>query len=396
MSVRFKKTISVLLMSCLTASLLAGCNISFGKATKQQEVVERYMGACLEFDYRQIASCIEDKDDAFQDLQLESPQREIVELVLSKAEFEVVEVENDRVLVNLTVPDIDKALRRECIPALEVEDLGDILDDSGKTIEEEFEFDLVKVDKEWLIDPDSTEEFAEFVSEIGLEVAPQIGLGTKAIAFFDTVMTYLAQGNVDAAYDLLYRYGNAGSSSGSGATYSPELDALIDEYYGAIFSRVEYEAEVVSCDDSCITLEITGTRAALYDAASAAACENEELSLPFVKRVIMLYMAFEGSGYSEYGDVLADYLIAYTTFDIACLEFADTESFTVQVDIEIQPNGDLTMQEDVLSDVMGYNDVPVFADEFYYAALDELLADGEITQAVYDDLVEEGPDYIRY
>ena len=131
---RSVRPVSILLTSCIAASLFTGCDMPWGKKKVQQEAVEAYLGACLEFDYRTAASLVDDKDDAFQDIVLESPQRDICELVMSRAQFEVLKVDNDRALVKLTMPDIDRALKRENIPALELEDLEDIIDISTENM----------------------------------------------------------------------------------------------------------------------------------------------------------------------------------------------------------------------------------------------------------------------
>ena len=144
MAGRIKKAVSLLLITGLSVSLLTGCDLPWGKKKAQQEVVETYLNACFEFDYRKAASCVQKKDDAFQDFYPESPQLEICEMILSNAQYEVEKIENDRVLVNITMPDIDRVLKRENVASLEVEDLEDMLSDTDKLLEERFDFDLIK------------------------------------------------------------------------------------------------------------------------------------------------------------------------------------------------------------------------------------------------------------
>lgn len=385
---RSVRPVSILLTSCIAASLFTGCDMPWGKKKVQQEAVEAYLGACLEFDYRTAASLVDDKDDAFQDIVLESPQRDICELVMSRAQFEVLKVDNDRALVKLTMPDIDRALKRENIPALELEDLEDIIDDTDKMLEEEFEFDFIKDGKEWLIDPDSTEEFAEFVSEIGLEVASEIGIGSGAKDFFNAYMTFLKEGNIDAAYSMLY--GN-GYASGGGGFFGADTNVLLAEFYSSVFGSVEYEAEVVSCSGSSVTLEITGTRADIASSVAYVSGNDAEVSVQFLKRMMIFYINVNSYDYGSYDtysveDMLYGYMEALIEFYIACIDAADSESFTCEIEMEVDENGNYSFDCDPASDMLGDIDEPEFADGFYEQALDELLASGEITQSQYNDL----------
>ena len=112
MNKRTRKAICVVIATCLTASMLAGCNISFGKTKAQKELVERYLNACIEFEYRDASSCVKGSGDAFQDVDLGPVQQEICELCLSEAQFEVEEIKNNRALVKFSMPDIDRILKR--------------------------------------------------------------------------------------------------------------------------------------------------------------------------------------------------------------------------------------------------------------------------------------------
>ena len=395
MARRSVRTVSILLASCMAASLFTGCDLRWGKKKDQQEAVEAYLSACFEFDYRKAASLVNDKDDAFQEVVLESPQRDICELVLSRAQFEVVNVDNDRALVKLTMPDIDRALKRENVPALEVEDLEDIIDDSDKLLEEEFEFDFIKDGKEWLIDPESTEDFAEFVSEIGLEIAPKLGLGTRAEDFFNALMTYLAEGNIAAAYDLLYSgYG----MSGGGGYFGTDINDLLQEFYVAIFTRIDYETEVTNCTDSYVTLEVTGTRVDFASAIADVSANNAEISVPYIKQMMLLYVAagrvrddlYSYQNYFATEDFFYEYLQNIIDFYAACAEAGDVEPFTAEVRIDIGEDGSFSFDGDPVNDVVGDIGNPeyAFADEFYDQALDELLASGEITEEEYEELLE--------
>lgn len=393
---RSKKAVSVLLASCLTASILTGCDLPFGKKKAQQAVVEDYIGACLEFDYHAAAALVQDKDDAFQDVSLESPQRDICEMVLSKAEFEVVKVDNDRALVNFTAPDVDRALKRENIAALELEDVEDILEDTYKLLEEEFEFDLVKDGKEWLIDPDSTEDFAEFISEIGLDAAPELGLGTRALEKFNTIISLMAEGNVAAADALMYHDGYSGTYDLS-YVFGDDAEDIITSYYAALYSSVDYEAEIISCDSSSVTLEITGTRLDLNESMSDIAANNAVITVPYVKALILFYISISEFDYSSGLNDLdySGYLEAAVQFYIDCLEAADPKPFTLTVVVEIDETGEPLICEDDIDIIENVN-TPDFAEEFYYQALDELLADGEITQEQYDELYGQSASYLLF
>lgn len=391
MANRVRKAISVLLITSLCASLLTGCDLPWGKKKAQQEVVETYLNACFEFDYRKAASCVEDKDDAFQDFYPDSPQLEICETILSLAQFEVEKVDNDRVLVALTVPDIDRALKRMNVAAVELEDLEDILSDTDKLIEEEFEFDLIKDKKEWVIEPESTEEFVEFVSELGLEIAPEIGLGTRAKDFYDTFISCLREGNIDAAYNMMY--GSGGYGGGVTGFYGADTNDLIAEFYSSIFGSVDYELEIVSCEGSSVTLEVSGTRADIGSAVAYVSGNDADASVEFLKRMALFYVGYSSFDYDHddmdaFEDLFYGYMEALVEFYIACIDRADTESFTFEIELEIDENGNFSFVDDPMSAILGDVDEPEFAEGFYEQALDELLASGEITQSEYDELSE--------
>jgi len=388
MTSRVKKAVSLLLISSLCASLLTGCDLPWGKKKAQQEVVETYLNACFEFDYRKAASCVQKKDDAFSDFYPDSPQLEICEMILSNAQYEVQKVENDRVLVDITMPDIDRVLKRENVAALEVEDLEDMLSDTDKMLEESFDFDLIKDGKEWVIDPDSTEDFVEFISELGVEAASEIGLGSRAKSYVEALIGYFQSGNISAAYDMMYgsSYGSVYSMYGSSS-----LNDIITELYVALYGTIEYDIEVVSCNSSSVTLEFTGTKPNLADAMDEACEHNADLSVPFLKRLMIFYLEFNNMDYSDYDSdafetLIYGYYDALIDFYVSCIGAADSEEFSCEIELEINEDGSFAIYQDPLGSL--YDDIgePVFADEFYEQARDELLASGEITQSEYDEL----------
>lgn len=384
---RIKKAVSLLLISSLGASLLTGCDLPWGKKKAQQEVVETYLDACFEFDYRKAASCVQKKDDAFQDFYPESPQLEICEMILSNAQYEVQKIENDRVLVNITMPDIDRVLKRENVAALEVEDLEDLLSDTDKLLEERFDFDLIKDGKEWVIDPDSTEEFVEFISELGVETASEIGLGSRAMDYVDTFISCLQSGNLDAAYSMMYG-GDYYSFSGF---YGTDVNDSLTRFYSALFGSIEYEAEVVSLSSSSVTIEINGTRVDLDSSIADVSANNADLSVPMIKQLMRLYLQYEHVDYSNYDPTAAetllfDYITCLVDFYIGCIDVADSESFNCEIELEIEDDGTFSFVGDPLECFYDDLEEPVFAEEFYEQARDELLASGEITESEYNEL----------
>lgn len=395
MNKRTRKAICVVIATCLTASMLAGCNISFGKTKAQKELVERYLNACIEFEYRDASSCVKGSGDAFQDVDLGPVQQEICELCLSEAQFEVEEIKNDRALVKFSMPDIDRILKRENVAALEVEDLDDLIADSDKLIEEEFEFDFIKDKREWLIDPDSTEEFAEFISEFGLDVSSEIGLGSRAVAFFDSFMSCLAQGNIDAAYAFIDT--GSGYSVGSmNSYYSSDVVAQLEDFYAALFGTVTYEAEVSSCNGSAVVLEVTGTRAAFYDSMQYVIANNPDMTVPYMKDMILCEIRLMDFDYSN-GDLtslIEESLEIQIEFYIQCLELAQTEDFECTVEVDIDENGNMSLDPNIMTDILGEDQSFDYPQEFYEQALDELLEEGQITQDQYDELMIMDPDYI--
>ena len=387
MAGRIKKAVSLLLITGLSVSLLTGCDLPWGKKKAQQEVVETYLNACFEFDYRKAASCVQKKDDAFQEFYPESPQLEICEMILSNAQYEVEKIENDRVLVNITMPDIDRVLKRENVASLEVEDLEDMLSDTDKLLEERFDFDLIKDGKEWVIDPDSTEEFVEFISELGLEVVPEIGLGSRAVDFVDDFINCLKSGNIDAAYSMMYGNDYYGYSS----VFGDDVNDSLSEFYATLFGSIEYEAEVVSLSSSSVTVELNGTRADLNSAISEVSANNAELSVPLIKQLMRIYLEYNNMDYSVYDPgasetFLYEYISCLVDFYVGCTDVADSLEFTCEIELEIEDDGTFSFVGDPLSTLYDHLEEPVFSEEFYEQALDELLASGEITQSEYDEL----------
>ena len=398
MNTRIRKTICLGLISTFMVSMLTGCDFTFGgKAKKQEELITDYIEACIELDYDKAYKCVKGKKDSFQDVDFIDNQQEIVELCLAKAEYEIVKIEDDEARITFKMPDPDKSLKRENIEMLEIDDIEDLIDDSDKWFDEDFDFKFVQVDKEWYIEPKSTKEFAEFIEGVGDEIAPRIGVGSNIIGTLDQYITYMAQGDYMAAMNLTEMGGYGYPSSGS----DPYMDTYA-ELYSIIYSGIDYEAEVTDYDGETAVIHVTGTRIDFMSAVVDASANNEELTVPFLKDVVLLLAESENAshGGSNYdSDYWMEYYDLYLEYIAECCSLGETESFESDIEVMIESNGKVTLNYFDLTDLIvngSTYDEPEFNPEYYEQALNELLAEGQITQEQYDRYIAMDPDELMY
>ena len=394
MNTRIKKTVCLGLTSAFMVSMLTGCDLDLsfgGKAKKQEELITDYIEACIDLDYDKAYKCVEGKKDSFQDVEFIDNQQEIVELCLARAEFEIAKLEDDEARITFKMPDPDKILRRENIEMLEMDEIEDLIDDSDKWFDEDFVFEFVQVDKEWYIKPKSTKEFAEFIEGVGDEIAPRIGVGSNIVGTLDQYIAYMAQGDYMAAVNL----------TDIGGYYSSVSDPTMDAYvalYSIIYSAIDYEAEVTDYDGETATIHVTGTRIDYIGSVVDAAANNEELTVPFLKDMVLLRTQSEaaGSSISDYdSDYFNEYYERYIEYVTACCSLGGTESFEADIEVEIESNGKITLGYYSLMELIAsssYNNEPVFNPDYYEQALNELLAAGLITQEQYEAYLAMGPD----
>lgn len=395
MTERLRKTLSITVLFCIFTSLFAGCDFVKGKATKQQELVENYLNACIKFDYHEAAGFVEKRHDSFSDVVLSFPQSDIVELVLSKAVFEVTEIENDRAAVNFIIPDIDRALRRELVAALSVEEIEDILNDSPLTITEVLEFDFIREGREWKIDSLSTADFAEYVSAIGVDVAEEIRIGLGAQNYFDAVMSTVASGDLSALMSLLY--GNDPGAPGGSGFHGVNVNDLIAEFFSANYGSAEYETEIIAFSEDEVTLQVSGTILDFPGAYEQTVTTNHDLTVNFLKTIISIVTDFERIDYDvdseEYDSLYYDYFEAKIDFYLECLAEADRTTFTIVIPISIDEQGNYSMDLYYIEAMQGQILNPGFPTEFYIDALEELLEEEVITEDEFYDYLATSPSY---
>lgn len=267
MSVNIRKTTCVLLVAALTAGAVGGCGLFDGKAKEEMtESLTAYLEAVRGGDYSEGRQYVEGRDDYFHDNELEPMQAKIVETVFAETEFEIGEITIDRpsatAEVTVIMPDI-----------YSLQDMGYSFDEymdavSGidGTMEETLEFEFVKGEDGWLIEPLSTEDFFAFCESIGegIDFGP-LNEYTAAAAV-DALIGLLAEGNIEGALAMT-PYADLGSA----LTDFDGLDNILSVY----FTSLIYELDVVEMTDEQITMHISGS-APNVEAMMTIALENRD------------------------------------------------------------------------------------------------------------------------
>ena len=391
------KTVSAVLVLSLMTGTLSGCdNIFAGKKKEsQEEAVRNYISACMEFRYDDSMDCVSG-DDAFQDVAIEVPRYDLVAACLSCATIEIVSNEDDQISVEITAPDVDKTIRNGDPGDYDIDHLKSMVTGSEYTEENTFEFDMVKVDRNWLIDEDSTEDLAKYISEIGLETESVVKLGTNACSLVDGFLGQLGVGDVDAAMNLTTNSAYAANSNFMSADDNADT-------YVLLFSGYEFETELDCVDDQSATVTVTGTRPSIAQGMEIVS-DDPDVMIPYIKTMLTLYadsgilLLFTGdfstaggTGYDFY-NFYDDLMAGINQVTAAAAEVAPSEEFSVSVDVVLNSNGVPKIDEYDTDYFFEGTETPVIREDFYDQALDELLDEGVITQEEYDLLYESGPE----
>ena len=393
-----RKALSTVTASALLLGSLSGCSLMGGKDKKAAgEAVTSYVEAISKAKYGTSKKYVIDEEDYFLEHEFDGTTSGILEALWSATEYELGDIEINKnsatVEVEFTMPDLESIADEGYSYDEFVDAIGDIDD----MTEETFEFELSKEDDEWLIEPDSTQDFFTFFIDLTADLEFSGLSEAGAMEAVDTFIAYLAEGdlagaeamNANAAgYEPVYDDGDA-------------YDELMGNLMAAYFSNLDYVLEVTETTDDSITVAITGT-APDADSAVTAASNDPDIMAPIVADYIEGTLNGTGSN-----DDLEAEIFVIVANAINSAELIPYSSFAV---VTADEDGNLLVRPDPsfvptfdFPDYMSASAVP--------AALDLLLEQGRITPQQYaeltgntnfsdydvsDVLVIEGDDYYNH
>ena len=170
----FKKVICMAVSATMLVGSIAACSKSDkgGDDADLEDVVATYLDNVINSKVGKNAKIVEDGEDAVGEMDLDATSEAIIALI-ENAEYEIVETDADKKTAEVTVEistvaidDIIDSIDGEITVDAFIDAVGDLASDEDSFEVEEFTFELVKDDDEWLISSDSTEEFADYLKDL--------------------------------------------------------------------------------------------------------------------------------------------------------------------------------------------------------------------------------------
>lgn len=369
-----KKIVSAVTASSILVLSLSGCSLLNGKSKEAiTETALGYIDAVKGGKFNKSLKFVADEEDYFQDHEMDGMQAELVAAVLDASEYEVdnININKNSATADIifTMPDLESIADEGYSFDEFIEAIGDI----DEQVEETVEFEFSKEDDEWFIEGDSTEDFYEFLNEIG-EGIEFSGLSESgALAAVDTFISYLADGNLEAAVAM-------SSDAGNLAEGLEDIDTSLDQIAGlsdvmsAYYSRLDYTSAVTSVTDDSITVLVTGT-APDPEAQIAADVSDVNVMAPIAADYIESMI--NGNNDTM---IMINQVFAIVTDAIGR---SGTTDFDHEVVVTVDEDGNyyVTPSEDFGLD-FDFPDL-ISSDEVLPAALDLLLEQGRISEADY-------------
>ena len=387
-------TFTVISTTLLIPVLITGCGTKASEESDHTDIVTGYVDSCVAMDFEAAAQYVQYSDNAFDSYTIDTVQSELLQIALDKSEYSIVSSDTDTVTVEFKMPDIDESLKGQDIMSLEVEDIAGLIDGNEMWSSQEFTFDITGDETigEYMITPESTEAFAEYIMSAGGESIHLLELRESILPQFDMFVSYMAQGDFDGAlrmtdFDQQYPYGYS--------LNGVDLIGMADPICESSFGRFDYEAELTSLSASSATIHITGMRPDIQTSIDYICQNDADATIPMIKeRITQNVGIYRDSG--DYVKLTADWLQALADFVLYCSGEADLEEFEAYVHVDISSDGAIIMDSYdafALTGLTEFVDKLELDDDFYYQALDEMLEDGLIDQDTHDEYYGYSPDY---
>ncbi len=177
---KFKKIVCTTLSCAMVLGAFAACSKSDKDDDKKtaddyEDVVESYLDNLLKYKLSKNEKLVVDGEDSVAEIDFVDSDNEfepVLEAILTTASYEITDSEDGdkpEVTYELSVVDIEAVLDEnddiDSIDAL-VDAIEDSADDEDMLVTEEFSFTLVDEDDEWLIKGETTEDLAEYLSDM--------------------------------------------------------------------------------------------------------------------------------------------------------------------------------------------------------------------------------------
>lgn len=271
-----KKILTIAAAPAVIAGILGSCSLLDAlEKPNIESVVTEYITAVQDAHYDEAAELVADSEDAFLLNGMNDTEAGLIAAIQDASEFEFGEIVigdgSASVQVVFTLPDIESIAEEGYSYEEFVAAVGDI----GETFDETLEFELVKEDEEWLVEPDSTSDYYDLLMSMIEDLNFTNLTEENALALVSTFMTDIEEGNAGDAASLL---GNTDSGLASYVGLAGTIGGFNDVITG-YFSRLDYELEVTEVTDEYIAVTASGTGPDMQ-AVVDAVLEDEEVMVP--------------------------------------------------------------------------------------------------------------------
>ena len=271
-----KRVLSVITASAILAGTLSSCSMfDYLEKSNITSSLLKYLTAVQAADYNESAEIVVDEEDAFILNEMDDSEAGLIAAILAASEFEIGDIEIDgesaSAEVTLTLPDIESIADE----GYSYDEFLGAVAELNDTVDETLEFELVKEDEEWLVEPDSTSDYYDLLMSMIEDLNFTNLTEENALALVSTFMTDIEEGNAGDAASLL---GNTDSGLASYVGLAGTIGGFNDVITG-YFSRLDYELEVTEVTDEYIAVTASGTGPDMQ-AVVDAVLEDEEVMVP--------------------------------------------------------------------------------------------------------------------
>ena len=271
-----KRVLSVITASAILAGTLSSCSMfDYLEKSNITSSLLKYLTAVQAADYNESAELVVDEEDAFILNEMDDSEAGLIAAILAASEFEIGDIEIDgesaSAEVTLTLPDIESIADE----GYSYDEFLGAVAELNDTVDETLEFELVKEDEEWLVEPDSTSDYYDLLMSMIEDLNFTNLTEENALALVSTFMTDIEEGNAGDAASLL---GNTDSGLASYVGLAGTIGGFNDVITG-YFSRLDYELEVTEVTDDYIAVTASGTGPDMQ-AVVDAVLEDEEVMVP--------------------------------------------------------------------------------------------------------------------
>ncbi len=271
-----KRVLSVITASAILAGTLSSCSMfDYLEKSNITSSLLKYLTAVQAADYNESAELVVDEEDAFILNEMDDSEAGLIAAILAASEFEIGDIEIDgesaSAEVTLTLPDIESIADE----GYSYDEFLGAVAELNDTVDETLEFELVKEDEEWLVEPGSTSEYFDLLMSMIEDLNFTNLTEENALALVSTFLTDIEEGNAGDAASLL---GNTDSGLASYVGLAGTIGGFNDVITG-YFSRLDYELEVTEVTDEYIAVTASGTGPDMQ-AVVDAVLEDEEVMVP--------------------------------------------------------------------------------------------------------------------